>query len=615
MKKINSILSLLIALSILLSYGTIIAGATDDQIGNDNSFETANAEEAAIAEASAILGFEADVSKPLVFDQTVPTITNVDMERFQKFIEDSQKADDTISSEEQFTISQIKPITDFSGNLFYDIECNPTGYFIYSPDVDEFMEFSSYAESPYIGLDEHLYWCGPLNSYVYSDGEYYNTITDEKIESSNELAYMVSYSFNLNESIKMAQEKEDTEVEVQSTEATLTETLVSSGNFFANLSTKEEMGYWYNNVGNGYCGYIAAGLLLLYYDCCASDGFINDAAYLTSVGNAFDGSKFTKDLYEKHGKGISGTAAYPIGGLRGINEVIESYCNSKGGLSVKNDTTTLGTFGDLNAKLATTKRPIIVFGSIWNSSTSSKSDHAVVAYGYRSDGYTIVHYGHPGRSKIYLYPYSMQNIIGTTYRIASYSSSDSASKYVDLGFSWGRKPICRCINHGIMNGVTTNTWEPNTALNRAMLVTTLYRLAGSPQVTVSNPFSDVSSSRYYYKAVLWAYQNGITKGTTATQFSPNQTVSRTQAVVMLYRFARKYGYNITRSDGQLSKYSDLNSMSGETRSAWEWGLETGIINGYKNGSYWTLRPKEPLVRIQLAKLLNSMQCLSGKWKG
>lgn len=156
-------------------------------------------------------------------------------------------------------------------------------------------------------------------------------------------------------------------------------------------------------------------------------------------------------------------------------------------------------------------------------------------------------------------------------------------------------------------------WEPQTKLNRAMLVTILYRLAGSPSVTGSNPFTDVSSSRYYYNAVRWAYKNGITKGTTSTTFSPNAVVTRTQAVVMMYRFANKYSYNLPRSSETLSKYSDNNLISGEARAAWLWGIQTGVVNGYHFTTYDMLKPSEDLTRIQMAKLSNSLQCLAGVW--
>lgn len=97
------------------------------------------------------------------------------------------------------------------------------------------------------------------------------------------------------------------------------------------------------------------------------------------------------------------------------------------------------------------------------------------------------------------------------------------------------KAILWAVENGITKGTTATTFEPNAACTRAQIVTFIYRAAGEPQIQNStNPFTDVKGGAYY-KAILWAVENGITKGTTATTFAPNATCTRGQGVTFLYR--------------------------------------------------------------------------------
>ena len=94
------------------------------------------------------------------------------------------------------------------------------------------------------------------------------------------------------------------------------------------------------------------------------------------------------------------------------------------------------------------------------------------------------------------------------------------------------------VGKGIAKGVTDTTFQPNASCTRAEMVTFLYRAAGSPEPTNKvNPFTDVAEDSYYYKAVLWAVEKGIAKGTGETTFSPNDTCTRGQTVAFLYRYA------------------------------------------------------------------------------
>ncbi|MDO4269558.1 MAG: S-layer homology domain-containing protein, partial [Eubacteriales bacterium] len=95
--------------------------------------------------------------------------------------------------------------------------------------------------------------------------------------------------------------------------------------------------------------------------------------------------------------------------------------------------------------------------------------------------------------------------------------------------------VAWAVENDITNGTSATTFSPNMSCTRAQMVTFLWRAAGSPKATGNNPFTDLDSSAYYYDAVLWAIENGVTNGTSATTFSPDATVTRGQTVTFLYR--------------------------------------------------------------------------------
>lgn len=93
------------------------------------------------------------------------------------------------------------------------------------------------------------------------------------------------------------------------------------------------------------------------------------------------------------------------------------------------------------------------------------------------------------------------------------------------------------VENGVTVGTSATTFSPDVTVSRAQMVTFLWRAYGSPEVTGENPFTDVSESEYYYDAVLWAVENGVTVGTTSTTFSPEAPVTRAQAVTFQWRAA------------------------------------------------------------------------------
>ena len=156
------------------------------------------------------------------------------------------------------------------------------------------------------------------------------------------------------------------------------------------------------------------------------------------------------------------------------------------------------------------------------------------------------------------------------------------------------------VENGVSNGTTAATFSPNAACTRGQIVTFLWRAAGSPAPkTTVNPFTDVAADAYYAKAVLWAVENGITNGTTATTFSPDAPCTRAQAVTFLFRGAIANGLEAVTLQELISGFSDAASLPGYAVSAMNWALANGIVQG--NGG--ALMPNNTCTRGQIVTFL------------
>lgn len=152
---------------------------------------------------------------------------------------------------------------------------------------------------------------------------------------------------------------------------------------------------------------------------------------------------------------------------------------------------------------------------------------------------------------------------------------------------------------GLMNG-TGDGFSPNNNINRAQLVTVLYRMAGQPEVTGENPFTDVPDGQWYTDAVLWAAENGITDGTSETTFSPNNPLTREQMATFFYRFADFETEEPIEVTGDLSGYTDADLVADYAVDAMTWAVGEGVISGIGNN---TLAPDNTASRAQMATVL------------
>ena len=153
----------------------------------------------------------------------------------------------------------------------------------------------------------------------------------------------------------------------------------------------------------------------------------------------------------------------------------------------------------------------------------------------------------------------------------------------------------------LMNGMTDTTFEPNTAMNRGMLVTVLWRVEGSPAPKGTTPFTDLKA-KWYKDAVAWAYENEVVNGMTATTFAPANPITREQIATIIYRYANFAGRD-TSAKGDLSKFPDESKVAKYAKDAMIWAVGEGLITGTKVGDKDYLDPKGNATRAQVATIL------------
>ena len=179
-------------------------------------------------------------------------------------------------------------------------------------------------------------------------------------------------------------------------------------------------------------------------------------------------------------------------------------------------------------------------------------------------------------------------------------SGDVSSWFKDVsGNAWYRDAVQWAVDKGIMNGVSEDTFAPDDATTRAMVVTMLWLLAGEPASSAAAPFTDVSGDDWYAGAVAWAAESGATSGTGADTFSPNAPVTREQLAAILYRYAQAQGKGFEGAWMFLLDYPDADQVSDWADEAMHWMTMNGVITGMGDG---TLAPQDNATRAQIATM-------------
>lgn len=186
------------------------------------------------------------------------------------------------------------------------------------------------------------------------------------------------------------------------------------------------------------------------------------------------------------------------------------------------------------------------------------------------------------------------------YKVCSVCGYEVPFPFVDVSKTdWFYNDVKYVWQHDIMNGVSDTKFAPETPTTRAMLVTILYRLEGSPDVTgmATPPFTDIGAKNFdwAYNAIVWAYNTGVTKGTSATTFAPGVAISRQEIVTMFYRYAGSPAVSGSPIFG------DSSVISSWARDAVQWAKSFGVVNGYPNGNFG---PVDATTRGQIAAMIH-----------
>ena len=185
--------------------------------------------------------------------------------------------------------------------------------------------------------------------------------------------------------------------------------------------------------------------------------------------------------------------------------------------------------------------------------------------------------------------------VGTALPASAAAFSDVASD------AWYAQAVGEVSDAGIMNGTTDTTFSPDEQVTRGMVVTVLWRLAGSPAAAAATTFPDVEDWYYYAPSVAWAQAAGVATGLGNGTFDGGSIVTREQLSVFLYRYSQYAGDEL--ASGVLDLYNDVDSVQGWALDGMAHAVGAGLITGTDEGN---LEPAGPATRAQLAVILQRL---------
>lgn len=192
-----------------------------------------------------------------------------------------------------------------------------------------------------------------------------------------------------------------------------------------------------------------------------------------------------------------------------------------------------------------------------------------------------------------------------THKIYSNTSEEITEAVKSAEFNdvpaghWAKDAVNYVCTNGLFQGISANSFGPDVAMSRGMLVTVLWRLDGQTASGVA-VFSDVDSDAYYFEAVAWANANGIVKGIDDTHFAPNSNITREQMAVILERYAELKGYKADSTAADISAFADREQVSAYALDGVAWANAAGLMNGRTET---TLVPKGETTRAEVATIV------------
>ena len=230
-------------------------------------------------------------------------------------------------------------------------------------------------------------------------------------------------------------------------------------------------------------------------------------------------------------------------------------------------------------------------------------DTYVDALGHAWDGGTVTK--QPTATETGVRTYTCTRCSATkTETIPATGSVDVTQMFTDVTKNWAYPGIQYCVTHGIMGGMGDGTFAPTGTTTRAQIVQILYNLEGTPAVSGTTPFTDLTAN-WYKPAILWAYQNNVVAGTSPTTFDPDQPVTREQIAVIL----TQYMFHVLKMErtwtpADLSTFPDGANVSSWAKEAMQDAVALGLINGTKaSDGVVYLDPQGSAARQQVATIL------------
>ena len=216
------------------------------------------------------------------------------------------------------------------------------------------------------------------------------------------------------------------------------------------------------------------------------------------------------------------------------------------------------------------------------------------------DGKDVAVTGKDGKY-VFTMPASAVTVTGS---FKSETPAPAALPFTDVkSGDWFYPAVQYAYAQGLMTGTSATTFAPNGTMNRAMIVTVLYRLEKSPAVTGASKFTDVPAGQWYSDAVAWAAANKIVNGYDETTFGPMNAVTREQMAAILFRYEQVKGLENVTLEENLNRFPDQNKISAYAIPALQWAVGQKIINGNADG---TLDPTGTATRAQVAQIFTNL---------
>ena len=342
-----------------------------------------------------------------------------------------------------------------------------------------------------------------------------------------------------------------------------------------------------------YATYQQSGADITVYVTAKSGSLTTDGALTLGVLSANDGTSFT--VAKATGLKVLGADSAET-----IYSTVDTSGSTGGGKVTRLITIQSSTGGKVTASAARAAQ-----GEVVTLTASPSSGYTLSALSVTDAAGKAVSLTNLGGGK---YTFVMPASAVTVSASFAVQAAEPASPFADVAPGiWYYDAVQYAYEHGLMSGTGEGQFSPDLTTSRGMIVTILYRLAGSPAVSGGSAFSDVFQSDWYATGVAWASANGIVSGYTDGTFHPNDPITREQMAAILYQYARIQG-KLDDSRADLSIFSDLDSLSAYAKEPMSWAVAQGLFSGV---SADTLAPGGSTTRAQAAVILTAFSKAQG----